>query len=121
MAPKLKVISGASVPEPPRKLGSSGFQLWKTVQADYAVTDAGGVEILALACEALDRAEALRAQIDRDGPIIRTKTGLKDHPGLKHELANRAFVSRAIARLGLDVEPVRSVGRPAGGGGWRGD
>lgn len=119
MAAKLTVIKRATspdVPAPPRELGRFGLDLWAKVQGEYQVADAGGVELLALACQALDRAESLRAQIDRDGEVIRSKTGLKDYPGLKHELANRAFVSRAIARLGLDVEPVRAVGRPSAGG-----
>jgi hypothetical protein len=33
---------------------------------------------------------------------------------LRAELANRAFVVRSLARLGLDVEPVRPMGRPPG-------
>jgi hypothetical protein len=117
MAAKLKVVDTSStLPEPPRHLGIHGHELWQKVQAEYVILDAGGVELLAQACAALDRSESLREQIDRDGEIVRTKTGLKDHPGLKHELANRAFITRAIGRLGLDVEPVRAVGRPAAEG-----
>jgi hypothetical protein len=70
--------------------------------------------LLTLACQSLDRAESCRAEIDRDGEIIRSKTGTKEHPLLKHELAARAFVARTLHRLGLDVEPVRPIGRPAG-------
>ena len=69
--------------------------------------------MLAQACAGLDRAEALRAQIDADGEVIRGRDGLKDHPALKHELASRAFVVRTLARLGLNFEPLRAgVGRP---------
>jgi hypothetical protein len=42
------------------------------------------------------------------------KNGVRDHPALKHELSNRAFVVRTLHRLGLDVERVGRVGRPAG-------
>jgi hypothetical protein len=38
--------------------------------------------------------------------------GIKDHPALKHELANRSLVIRTLARLGLDVEAVKPLGRP---------
>jgi hypothetical protein len=41
--------------------------------------------------------------------------GIRDHPALKHELANRSFVSKTLVRLGLDVEPVRGIGRPGHG------
>jgi hypothetical protein len=82
--------------------------------------DAGGIEMLAQACQALDRAEALREEIDQDGAVIRVRGTIRDHPALKHELANRAFVVRTLARLGLNFEPVRpSVGRPGLKIGWQ--
>jgi hypothetical protein len=86
---------------------------------EYAIRDAGGIELLLLACEATDRAASLRDQIDRDGELISTRSGLRENPGLRPELANRAFISRTLQRLGLDVEPVRpGVGRPGSGIGW---
>ena len=113
----LKLIAPvATGPSPPRKLGEHGGALWSRVMTDYQIADAGGVELLAQACGALDRAEALRARIDADGEIIDTPSGPKAHPGLKDELGNRAFVTRCIARLGLDVEPVQRIGRPAARG-----
>lgn len=86
------------------------------MQVEYAIADVGGRELLAQACAALERAEALRERIDADGEIIDGPSGPRDHPGLKHELANRAFITRAIGRLGLDVEPLQRVGRPAARG-----
>jgi hypothetical protein len=100
--------------KPTRKLGSAGQNLWASVTAEYAIADSGGVEMLVQACQALDRAEKCRALIDRDGEVIANAKGLRDHPLLKSELANRSFVVRTLQRLGLDVEPVRPVGRPAG-------
>jgi hypothetical protein len=107
---------------PPRTLGNHGLSLWNRIMSEYDVRDAGGVEMLTLACEALDRAEALRGEIERDGPVLRGRGLVKEHPGLKHELAARSFVVRTLHRLGLDVEPIRAgVGRPGGhGSGWSG-
>src|SRR5215213_9760611 len=85
---------GSGGPAPPRRLGVAGAALWHSVTAEYTIEDAGGVELLTLACQSLDRAEALREQIDADGEITRSKSGLKDHPGLKHELGARSFVAR---------------------------
>ena len=68
-------------------------------QAEQAAS-AGGRELLAQACAALDRAEALREHIDRDGEVTRTKAGLKAHPALKDEIAARSFVVRTLHRLG---------------------
>ena len=111
---KLKLIAPADNPSPPpRQLGEHGSALWARVMAEYQIVDSGGVELLAQACAALDRAEALRERIDKDGEIIVGPSGPRDHPGLKHELASRAFVTRCIGRLGLDVEPVQRIGRPA--------
>ena len=91
------------------------MELWQSVTSEYAIEDSGGLQMLALACSALDRAESCKAQIDADGETIRTKTGLKDHPLLRHEAVSRAFVIKALKALGLDVEPLRSgVGRPPG-------
>jgi phage terminase small subunit len=106
---KLKLVKDAA---PPRKLGTHGGALWKQVMAEYRITDAGGLAMLTQACIELDIAEDCRTQISRDGSCIRTKTGLKEHPLIKHELAARAFVVRTLSRLGLDVEPVKAIGRP---------
>lgn len=98
---------------PPRKLGKHGMDLWRSVTGEYLIDDCGGIELLTGACQSLDRAESCRAQIDRDGEMLKTKTGLKEHPLLKAELACRAFIARSIQRLGLEFEAVRaSPGRP---------
>jgi hypothetical protein len=34
------------------------------------------------------------------------------HPALKEQLAHRSFIVRTLRALGLNLEPVRSVGRP---------
>ena len=99
--------------EPPRKLGKNGLELWRSVQAAFGIGDVGGIELLAQACAALDRAEACRAHIDRDGEMVVSKTvGLRNHRLLKHELAARAFVVRTLQKLGITDEPVKAIGRP---------
>jgi hypothetical protein len=114
---KLKVLSGATGHEPPRSLGQHGKNLWNRIVAEYDVSDAGGRELLTLACQALDRAETLREEIDREGEVQKVKGVLRDHPALKHELQNRSFIAKALARMGLNLEvPVRPVGRPPIGG-----
>jgi hypothetical protein len=85
------------------------------VQREYDVSDVAGIEFLTLAGEALDRAQALSQAIERDGEVIRAAGGLKTHPAVREELANRAFVTRTLQRLGLNYEPVRAgPGRPPG-------
>jgi hypothetical protein len=101
--------------DPPAHLKAAGRRLWLGVMAQYQLDDTGGLATLEAACTALDRAEELRFAIDEDGPVIRGKGGLlKDHPGLKHEVANRALAMRLLSKLGLDLEPVLKPGRPSG-------
>jgi len=119
MAAKLSVVASGIGAKPSRKLGQHGVNLWRSVMAEYQVADSGGLEMLTAACQQLDRAESLREAIERDGEIVRAKGELREHPALKHELASRAFVVRTLARLGLDVEAIKPVGRPPSGG-WAG-
>src|SRR5262245_21835434 len=100
---------------PPRPLGKHGMALWRRVTDEYAIDDSGGVELLALACQALDRAESCREQIDEAGEVIMVNgVPARAHPLLQSELANRAFASKCLERLGLAAEPAKAVGRPAG-------
>ena len=118
--PSLRLIRQTSATDdaPPRTLGHHGMSLWARINSEYSIEDAGGRELLTLACQHLDRAEALRQQIDAEGEVVQTRNGPKDHPALRHELQARAFVAKTLLRLGLNVEPVRPVpGRPAG---WMG-
>jgi hypothetical protein len=113
MAAKLKLIKqGSPASNPPRKLGKHGGQLWRSVIAEYVIEDCSGIEMLAQACAALDRAENCREQIDADGELLRTKNGVRENPLCKIELANRAFLVRTLGRLGLDSEPLKQIGRP---------
>jgi hypothetical protein len=113
--PLALVAPGSAGLSPPRKLGPNGTALWDAITAEYRIEDAGGIELLTQACQASDRVEALAAAIDADGEIIRTRTGARVHPGLKDEVALRAFIVRTIEKLGLNFEAVRlSAGRPPG-------
>jgi hypothetical protein len=107
---------------PPAALDETGGKLWRTIMTEYGIRDSGGREMLRQACEAADRVAEFSKIISCDGPVVRTKQGLKDHPLIKHELAARAFVVRSLHRLGLDVEPIRSIGRPTlGSHQWQDD
>jgi hypothetical protein len=82
---------------PPRPLGHYGQSLFDRVLREYAVSDVAGRELLTLACQSLDRAEALREAIDCDGEFLMLRTGgMREHPGIKPELADRAFVVKTL-------------------------
>jgi hypothetical protein len=59
----LKLVEPGDGAEPPRPLGRYGRALWDRVQAEFAITDIGGIELLMQACAAVDRAEELSAAI----------------------------------------------------------
>ncbi len=109
--PGLSLVS-KTIPDPPVTLGRTGADLWARVQSEYAIVDSGGVELLAQACLAADRAQRLADQITADGEIVHTRNGPRAHPGLRDELACRAFICRTITRLGLNVEGIKPLGRP---------
>ena len=117
--PPLTLVGpGSTAPPPPRTLGPPGLALWNRVQAEYRILDCGGIELLCLACQALDRAESLSAAIAADGEAVRTRTGIRAHPALRDELANRALVARLLGKLGIASEPIKPPGRPGSGLGW---
>ncbi len=114
--PKLSVVGSTSTGQPPpRKLGRYGLSLWHDVTSTYHIEDIGGIELLAQACAAADRAEALAAIIAEDGETIKGKNGLRAHPCLKDELVARSFVVRTLARLGITTQEIKPMGRPASG------
>jgi hypothetical protein len=120
--PPLTLVEGAVavMPEPPECLGPAGLALWRSIQAQYGIGDAGGLAILEQVCGATDRIAEYRALIDLQGPVIITKAGMREHPLVKAEIATRALIGRLITRLGLDIEALRPTpGRPPQGGlGW---
>jgi hypothetical protein len=102
-----------SIASPPANLGPAGLRLWQSVLTDYDISDAGGLALLEQIAFAYERAERLRVEIDRDGEIIIGRSGKREHPGLKGDLAARSFVCRSLQRLGVNLEAVSRVGRPS--------
>ncbi len=109
-------------PQPPIILGEVGRNLWDRVTSAYDIADVAGQELLGQACAAADRRAACAALIDRDGEVIATKSGPREHPAMRGEQAARSFVVKTLRALGLDVEPIRpGPGRPGRGFGWTGE
>jgi hypothetical protein len=115
--PKLELVgsSTANPSAPPSVLGKAGRNLWQSIMSEYDIADSGGLALLEQACAAVDGIAECDVIIARDGHMIRGKFGPREHPLLKNQLAQRAFVCRTLQRLGLNLEPVKSIGRP---GGW---
>jgi hypothetical protein len=119
---RLKVIPGPrpTTAAPPATLGQPGTNLWRSIMSEYALRDSGGLTMLEQACIGIDRAAEAADTVAREGITIKTPSGLKEHPAAKTELMYRSFVVRTLAKLGLDVEPVRAKGRPTTAASWKG-
>jgi hypothetical protein len=105
-----------SVP-PPAGLDEYGAALWTEVTSVFEWDDPSSYRVLAQAAFAAQRAERCRRLIDEQGEMLRVGKTLRSHPLLRDEVANRALCCRLLARLGMDVEPIKGIGRPPGGGG----
>ena len=68
--PTLNLVkpSASQGTQPPRKLGEHGMSLWRSVVSEYDLTDAGGVEMLALACAALATAGSAHSTARKEIP-----------------------------------------------------
>jgi hypothetical protein len=108
---------------PPPGLREAGRNLWNQVLSEYQFQDAAGRTMLALACQSLDRAERLRARIDADGEVLTNpRTGtMRSHPGIRDEVACRAFTVKTLTTLGLNYEALKTLGRPARDNHWGDD
>ena len=105
-----------SDPKPPTTLSRASKVLWRSLQAEYGIIDAGGLAVLQQACEALDRLRQAQAAILKDGPVVVDRFGQqKPHVMLATERDSRSAFMAAIKHLGLDIEPLRpGPGRPGG-------
>lgn len=118
--PRIKLVaSNATTSKPASKFKAAGQSLWDLITAEFDISDAGGVALLEQICHAQDRVVQLGELIAEDGAVIYVKNVPRSHPALRDEIANRAFITRNLQRLGVNVEAVKSVGRP-GNGGWSG-
>lgn len=101
-------------PQPHRPLSKAGQSLWDRLQSEYEITDAAGLELLQVACEATDGAASIAKRISVEGASVQTRHGVKEHPLLRSENAARGIVLRALRQLGLTDQPILKPGRPSG-------
>ena len=120
--PTISVVNlPSTAPKPPANLGPAGGSLWRSIMAEYDISDAGGKALLEQAAVAYDRAERLRVEIDRDGEIVRGRAGISASiPACGASWRRDLSFARTLQRLGINLEAVRMApGRPSGPA-WRG-
>ena len=101
-----------TTPDPPAHLRPETADWWRSVLADYQLED-HHVRLLHLACEAWDRCQQAREEIDRDGLTIATGDGgLKAHPCVAVERDARLAFARLVRELDLDAGAPSESRRP---------
>lgn len=101
--------------DPPSGLCDTAATWWRATQDEYGIADSAGLALLEQAARALDRAEAARALLAKDGLVQADRFGQpKPHPGCVILRDAEASFRSSLRDLRLDVEPARPVGRPPG-------
>ena len=91
-------------PAPPAHLSSSARLWWQTTVDRYVLQE-HHLRILQLACEAWDKAQIARQQIEQEGLTVTGREGMRPHPCIAIERDARMAVARLVRELDLDTEP----------------
>ena len=96
----------------PKGLPTVARAFWRRLQAEYSITDAGGLTLLEVAARAFARMEEARAILDKEVCVVRDRWKQpKPHPATVVERDARSGLLMALRGLNLDVEPTRQQGR----------
>jgi len=104
------------IPKAPARLGKAGRGLWRSIQSEYEVTDAGGLAFLTAACRVEDDIARAREKIATEGDTVLDHRKQKQaHPLLRILPALETIRRQNLAALNLNVKPLRDYpGRPSG-------
>jgi hypothetical protein len=74
--------------------------------SEFAIDDAPGLELLRRCCEASDRADMAREEVERDGATFRTRFGeIRAHPAVAVERDARNAVRQLLRELRVTDPP----------------
>lgn len=91
----------AKAPQPPRDLKARGRAFWREVTGAYALR-ADERQLLDEVCRCLDRLDALRAAVNRDGLVVTDKRGrVALHPCATEERQVRLLLRLLVSQLDL--------------------
>lgn len=104
------------VPPAPEHLSEEAKRWWTTLNEGWDLDDPS-LLVLESGLECLDRMRQAQKLIKKDGPVVTDRFGQKkQHPATLIERDAKAGLLRHLARLGLDLEPIReTIGRPPRG------
>jgi P27 family predicted phage terminase small subunit len=88
------------VPTVPAHLHKSGRDCWAELCTEFELQDADDLRILALACQAIDRAAQAGRKLRDDGLFWTDRLGnLRPHPAIATEAKSRASAAQIIGQL----------------------
>src|SRR5262245_38723652 len=100
--PKNFSHSHVDVPRPPRQLGEAGRLLWKQIQDEYRILDAGGLCHLLSACRAEDDIQRFRETVAREGDVLKSDPW-KPHPLLQCIRGSEGVRRQSLKALDLPI------------------
>lgn len=97
------------------KLSKEALKIKNAILSEYDIQDEAGLAILQSAMEAYDLLQQSQKVVDAEGLTVSgDRGGIKAHPLLAVIRDSRGQFLMGLKHLNLDVEPLKSVGRPAG-------
>jgi P27 family predicted phage terminase small subunit len=100
------------IPPPPQELTTDGYRLWTAITAEYELDNAA-LEVLGMACEAYSRSRQAADLVDKEGLITLDRFGQPhENVAVKMERDARGQCLTALKIMGLNLEPIGSIGRP---------
>src|SRR2546427_9300426 len=103
---KADVIRGPNAPElpkPPTHLSSAMKAFFTQIVASWDL-EVHHVALLTLLCEALDRCEQARLQVQKEGLTVPGRFGPRTHPSVAIERDSRLSAVRISRELDLDAD-----------------
>ena len=89
----------------PKNLNKSGRHFWKSVLKEYEFEKTHDFELLAQACECLDRITKCQEAVDADGMFQKDRYGKPvEHDALKTERAQKKLFLSIVRELGLTLD-----------------
>jgi P27 family predicted phage terminase small subunit len=100
----------------PENLSKEARSWWNKITTEYGISDQGGLLILQTALEAFDRMRDAQKTLVAEGLIVQDRfMQQKAHPLCTVERDARSQFMQGLRHLNLDVEPLKSIGRPTKG------